>query len=129
MVPADVLRSMSIAGSRWQLGGRAFGIASSYNDRAFVDGREDYTANISQRPAHASVWLLRPLTPRLSVRTGYDFEYTAYDRADSTSSSFVVPAAQVAYAIRLALEGQWAGWSASAFSNSPSSLYDIDRLK
>jgi hypothetical protein len=105
----------SIAGSRWQLGGRAFGIASSYNDRAFVGGVENYSANISQRPAHASVWLLRPLTPRLSVRTGYDFEYTAYDRADSTSSSFVVPAAQVAHAIRLAIEGQWAGWSASAF--------------
>ena len=32
----------SLGGTRWQLAGRAFGIASSYNDRAFVDGREHY---------------------------------------------------------------------------------------
>ena len=84
----------SVAGTRWQLGGRAFGIASSYNDRAFVEGREDYGANISQRPAHASFWLLRPLTARVSARAGYEFDYTAYDRVSSTSPTFVVPAAQ-----------------------------------
>jgi hypothetical protein len=105
----------SIAGTRWQLGGRAFGIASSYNDRAFVDGREHYAANISQRPAHASAWLLRPLTARLSVRGGYEFDYTHYDRSDSTASSFTVPASQAAHAIRFGLDGQWAGWSASGW--------------
>jgi hypothetical protein len=52
----------SLGGSRWQLAGRAFGIASSYNDRAFVNGREIYEEDIRQRPAAASVWLLRPLT-------------------------------------------------------------------
>ena len=36
----------SLRGSRWQLAGRAFGIASSYNDRAFVGGREQYDRNI-----------------------------------------------------------------------------------
>ena len=50
----------SIAGTRWQLAGRAFGIASSYNDRAFEQGRELYTYDIHQRPAQASVWALRP---------------------------------------------------------------------
>jgi hypothetical protein len=105
----------SLAGTRWQLGGRAFGIASSYNDRAFVEGREDYGANISQRPAHASFWLLRPLTARVSARAGYEFDYTAYDRVSSTSPTFVVPAAQSAHGIRLAVEGQWTGWSASAW--------------
>ncbi|MGH9370007.1 MAG: hypothetical protein ACRD15_00580 [Vicinamibacterales bacterium] len=103
----------SLGGTRWQLAGRAFGIASSYNDRAFVDGREIYRANISQRPAHASVWLLRPLTARLTARAGYDFDYTHFGRVDSTAASFVVPATQAAHAMRLAIEGQWVGWTAS----------------
>jgi hypothetical protein len=105
----------SLGGTRWQLGGRAFGIASSYNDRAFVDGREIYAANVSQRPAHASTWLLRPLSARLGVRVGYEFDYTAYGRVDSTSPSFEVPAAQAAHSLRLGLEGQWSGWAASVW--------------
>ena len=105
----------SLGGSRWQLGGRAFAIASSYNDRAFIDGREHYEANITQRPAHASAWLLRPLTSRLTVRAGYDFDYTHYGAADSTAASFRVPASQAAHALRLGVEGQWAGWSASGW--------------
>ena len=105
----------SLGGTRWQLNARAFGIASSYNDRAFVDGREDYRANIAQRPAHASLWLLRPMTPRVSARGGYELDYTAYGRVDSTSPAFVVPAAQAAHAVRLALEAQWHGWSASTW--------------
>jgi hypothetical protein len=103
----------SIGGSRWQLAGRAFGIASAYNDRAFVEGREIYRANIAQRPAHASVWLLRPLTATFTARAGYDFDYTHYDESDSTSPTFRVPASQSAHALRLALEGQAAGWTAS----------------
>jgi hypothetical protein len=103
----------SLAGTRWQLAGRAFGIVSSYNDRAFVGGREIYAANIAQRPANASVWLLRPLSARLTVRGGYDFDYTHFAPADSTASTFVVPASQAAHAVRLALEGQWSGWTAS----------------
>jgi len=103
----------SLGRTRWQLAGRAFGIASSYNDRAFVDGREIYEANISQRPAHASVWLLRPLTTRVTARGGYEVDYTHFGRADSTAASFTVPASQVAHAVRLAVEGQWGGWAAS----------------
>jgi hypothetical protein len=103
----------SLGGTRWQLAGRAFGIASSYNDRAFVKGREIYRANISQRPAHASVWVLHPLTTRLTVRGGYEFDYTHFGRADSTAASFVVPASQAAHAVRLALEGQRSGWAGS----------------
>ena len=37
----------SLGGTRWQLAGRAFAIASSYNDRAFVDGREQSTRRTS----------------------------------------------------------------------------------
>jgi hypothetical protein len=105
----------SLGGSRWQIAGRAFGIASSYNDRAFDGGRERYEANISQRPAHASVWLLRPLTSRFTARIGYDFDYTRFRAADTTSPDFVVPASQRAHALRLALEGQWSGWAASVW--------------
>ena len=103
----------SLAGSRWQLAGRAFGIASSYNDRAFIGGREVYEQNIRQRPAHASVWVLRPLTPRLTLRTGYELDYTHFGPSDLTAEAFVVPAHQVAHAARITLEGQRAGWHGS----------------
>jgi hypothetical protein len=105
----------SLGGTRWQLGGRAFGIASSYNDRAFEEGREIYEWNISQRPAHASAWLLRPLTARVSIRAGYEFDYTRFDTADSTSATFVVPASQAAHGLRLGVDAQLAGWTASAW--------------
>lgn len=105
----------SLGGSRWQLGGRAFAIASSYNDRAFVNGREQYEWNISQRPAHGSVWMLRPLSARLSVRAGYELDYTGFDRASSTSPSFTVPVSQVAHGMRVAMDGQWAGWTSSVW--------------
>ena len=103
----------SLGGTRWQLAGRAFGIASSYNDRAFVDGREHYEWNISQRPAHAAAWVLRPLSARLTMRAGYELDYTGFGESDSTASTFTVPAAQVAHGLRLALEGQWNGWTSS----------------
>jgi hypothetical protein len=103
----------SLGGTRWQLAGQAFGIASSYNDRAFVDGREHYEWNISQRPAHAAAWLLRPLSSRFTLRAGYELDYTGFDSSDSTSPDFTVPAAQVAHGLRLALEGQRSGWTAS----------------
>ena len=107
----------SVRGTRWQLAGRAFGIASSYNDRAFVAGREQYDADIRQRPAAAAVWLLRPLTPRVSVRVGYDLDYTHFAAADGTSPAFRVPADQVVHGARLALEGQRGGWNASLWVN------------
>ncbi|HVL66956.1 MAG TPA: hypothetical protein VM364_06805 [Vicinamibacterales bacterium] len=101
----------SLAGSRWQLAGRAFGIASSYNDRAFRDGREIYEENVRQRPAHVSLWLLRPLTPRVSIRAGYELDYTRLRAGDGMARDFAVPADQVVHAARVALEGQRAGWS------------------
>lgn len=107
----------SLGGTRWQLAGRAFGIASSYNDRAFVEGREQYAQNIRQRPAHASVWLLRPLSPRVAIRAGYDLDYTHFAPSDTTAPTFVVPAHQVNHGARLALEGQRSGWNASLWWN------------
>jgi hypothetical protein len=107
----------SLGGTRWQLAGRAFAIASSYNDRAFVEGREQYPQNIRQRPAHASVWLLRPLSPRVSVRAGYDLDYTHFGASELTARDFVVPAHQVNHGARFALEGQRGGWNASLWWN------------
>lgn len=107
----------SLGGRRWHLAGRAFGIASSYNDRAFVNGREQYDENIRQRPAHASVWLLRPLTSRISVRAGYELDYTHFAAADVTSPGFTVPASQVAHGARLGVDAQRNGWNASLWWN------------
>ncbi len=107
----------SLAGSRWQLAGRAFAIASTYNDRAFADGREQYDRNIRQRPAHASVWLLRPITPSLAVRAGYELDYTHLTASNLTAPDFVVPADQVGHGLRLAVEAQRGGWDATAWWN------------
>ncbi len=107
----------SLGGSRWQLAGRAFGIASSYNDRAFVNGRERYEHNILQRPAHAAVWLLRPLTTRMSFRLGYDLDYTHFARGDGTAADFAAPQSQVVHGARLAVDAQRGGWAASVWWN------------
>jgi hypothetical protein len=107
----------ALAGSRWQLAGRAFGIATSYNDRAFVDGRERYEHNLLQRPAHAAVWLLHPLTTRVSLRVGYDVDYTHFARASGTAVDFVAPPSQLVHGARVALDAQRAGWAASAWWN------------
>jgi hypothetical protein len=105
----------SVAASRWQLAGRAFAIASSFNDRSFEQGIEQYQENIRQRPAQASVWVLRPLTALVTVRFGYDFDYTYYTRADTTDPKFSVPPSQVVHAARVAIEGQRRGWTATAW--------------
>ncbi len=107
----------SLGGSRWQAAGRAFGIASSYNDRAFVNGREIYEEDIRQRPSAASAWLLRPLTPRISVRMGYDLDYTHLARGDQTASDFLVPADQIVHGARFSLDVQRAGWNGSLWWN------------
>ena len=105
----------SLGGTRWQLAGRAFGIATSYNDRAFEHGRERYELDIRQRPAQASVWLVRPIGARVSARFGYDLTYTHFGRADVTAADFAVPADQVVHAARLGLDVQRAGWQLSAW--------------
>jgi len=107
----------SLGGSRWQFAGRGFAIASSYNDRVFVLGREQYDENLEQRPAQLAVWLVRPLTPRVSLRFGYDLDYTHLAASDATAASFVVPADQVAHGARISLDVQRAGWNGSAWWN------------
>ena len=105
----------TLAGSRWQLGARAFAIASSYNDRSFRAGQEIYEENLRQRPAQASVWLLRPLGTRSSVRVGYALEYTGLRRAPETAAGFTTPADQVAHVLQVSLDAQRGGWAGSAW--------------
>jgi hypothetical protein len=107
----------SIRGTRWQIAGRAFGIATSYNDRAFESGREQYPLDIRQRPAQAAVWVLRPLTPRSALRLEYDWDYTKFGAAPETDAGFTVPRNQNAHALRAGLDFQRAGWQASVWGS------------
>ena len=107
----------SMGGTRWQLGGRAFAMLSSFNDRAFVDGLEHYDANISQRPAHGSVWLIRPLSTRASIKAGYEVDYTRYRASVTTDPTFTVPADQLVHGFRASVDAQRGGWRASAWWN------------
>ena len=107
----------SIGGTRWQLAGRAFGIVSSYNDRAFVAGREVYPLDIRQRPAQAAIWALRPLSARTALRIEYDWDYNRYARHEVTAPDFVIPRNQNAHAIRIGLDAQLAGWQGSVWGS------------
>jgi hypothetical protein len=107
----------SVGGTRWQAHGRAFGIAARYNDRAFDAGVEQYAENITQRPAHVSAALLRSLSSRWRARVGYELDYTAFDRADTTAAAFVVPADALVHGLRATLEGESGPWTARLFWN------------
>jgi hypothetical protein len=107
----------SVRGTRWQLAGRAFGIATSYNDRAFEQGREQYGLDIRQRPAQAAIWLVHPLTARVGVRVEYDWDYNAFAAGEATDPLFRVPRNQNAHAVRLGLDVQRAGWQGSVWGS------------
>ena len=107
------LSAPSLGGTRWQLGARAFGIASSYNDRAFEQGRELYEQDIEQRPAQATAWLLHPLTRvhrSVSVTNGTTRTTTPAIRP---TRGFVVPANQVVHSVTLGVDLQREGWQSS----------------
>ena len=108
----------SLLGTRWQLAGRAFGIVSSYNDRAFEHGREQYRLAIRQRPAQAAVWLLRPLSARAAVRLEYDWDYTRLVATELTDPAFTIPRNQNAHALRVGLDLQRAGWQATIWGST-----------
>jgi hypothetical protein len=107
----------SLNRTRWQLGGQGFAIATSYNDRSFEQGREQYDEDLRQRPAHFATWLLRPLSARVSFRIGYEFDYTSLAATDVTNPSFAVPADQVVHGARVSLDAQRDGWNASLWWN------------
>jgi hypothetical protein len=107
----------SVARTRWQIAGRAFAIATSYNDRAFDDGREIYPRDIRQRPAQAALWALRPIGARAAIRVEYDWDYNRFGRGDATDPAFVIPADQNAHGLRLGLDVQHAGWQTSIWAS------------
>lgn len=107
----------SVAGSRWQIAGRAFGIATAYNDRAFENGREIYARDIRQQPAQAAVWALRPVGSRAALRFEYDWDYNRFDRAPETDPAFVVPVSQRAHGLRAGIDLQRAGWQMSLWAS------------
>ena len=107
----------SVGRTRWQLHGRAFGIAVRYNDRAFRGGVEHYAENIRQRPAHVSMGALRPLSTRVRLRTAYELDVTTFARGDTTASDFVVPASSVVHGMHLSLEAEAGPWTARGWWN------------
>jgi len=60
---------------------------------------------------------LRPISPRLSFRMGYEFDYTRLGRADETAAGFAAPPNQVVHGGRFGLDGQRAGWAATLWWN------------
>ena len=107
----------SIRGTRWQLDGAAFGIATRYYDRMFRGGVERYSENIRQRPAHVSVSAMHPLAARFRVRAGYDLDVVGFSGGTSTAKAFRVPATAVAHGLFGALEGERGPWSARVWWN------------
>jgi hypothetical protein len=107
----------SLGGTRWQASGRAFAIAARYNDRSFVAGAEQYHENITQRPAHASMGVLRPFARRARARLAYELDYTAFGRADTTAAGFVVPVNAAVHGLQAAIEVERGPWSARAWWN------------
>jgi hypothetical protein len=108
----------SIAGTRWEAHGRAFGIAARYNDRSFRAGVEQYRENITQRPAHVSAGLTRRLTSRLRARVDYELDYTSFDDADTTDAAFVVPVNPVVHGFVAALDAGAGPWTARVWWNA-----------
>src|SRR3970282_1340639 len=89
----------SLRGTRWQLHGTAFATLAEFNDRAFRQGIEQYEENLRQRPARLAVALVRPLSPRLRARIGYELGYTRLRRSDLTSPRFVEPVSPLTHAL------------------------------
>lgn len=107
----------SIAGTRLQAHGRVFAIGASYNDRSFRGGIERYEENITQRPAHASAGILRPLTARVRMRLAYELDYTGFDRGDTTDARFVVPVDAVVHGLVAAIDAASGPWTARVWWN------------
>lgn len=107
----------TVSGPSWELHGRAFGIAARYNDRAFHRGVERYDENLRQRPASVSAGVTRRVSPRVRLRADYELNVTAFSRAETTASAFVIPPTAVVHGISASLEAERGGWSGRAWWN------------
>lgn len=107
----------SVGGSRWQAHGRVFAIAANYNDRSIRGGVEQYHENVTQRPAHLSAGLLRPLTTRMRMRLAYELDYTAFGRSETTGEAFVVPVDAIVHGFVASVEAEAGAWTARVWWN------------
>jgi len=100
----------SIAGTKWQAHGSAFGIAARYTDRVFRNGREQYAENLLQRPAYVSGGVLRSLTPRMRATFDYTLDATALERTVNTPALFDVPPPVVNHGAVVAIDADRGAW-------------------
>lgn len=107
----------SIAASRWQARGSAFAIGAHYSDRVFRGGREQYSENLVQRPAHFTVGLLRPLSPRVRATVDYELTVTTLGRGVSTANVFQVPPDVVNHGVVAAIDAERGGWGVRGWWN------------
>ena len=107
----------SIAGTRWQAHGSAFGIAARYSDRVFRDGREQYSENLVQRPAQVSIGVLRALTPRLRATFDYELNVTALGRSVATAAVFRLPPTVVNHGVVVAIDAERGAWGVRGWWN------------
>jgi len=107
----------SIAGTKWQAHGGAFGIAAQYTDRVFRNGREQYAENLLQQPGYVSAGLLRPLTPRVRAILDYTFDMTAFDRTVDTAPALETPRSIVNHGGVFGVDADRGAWSFRAWWN------------
>lgn len=107
----------SIAGTRWQAHGGAFGIAAHYTDRVFRNGREQYGENLSQQPGYVSAGVLRPLTPRVRATFDYTLDVTTVERTARTPALFEVPPSVVNHGATIGVEADRGAWTVGGWWN------------
>ena len=107
----------SIAGTKWQAHGGAFGIAAQYTDRVFRNGREQYAENLLQQPGYVSGGLLRPLTPRVRATVDYVFDMTAFERTADTAPALEAPRSIVNHGEVFGLDADRGAWNVRAWWN------------
>ncbi len=107
----------SIAGTKWQAHGSAFGIAAQYTDRVFRNGREQYVENLMQQPAYVSGGVLRPLTPRMRATFDYTLDVTALERTVNTPALFDVPPPVVNHGAVVAIDADRGAWGLRGWWN------------
>jgi hypothetical protein len=115
---AQLALSVPSLGRGLQLQAWGFASLARYNDRSFRGGLERYEENLSQRPARASVAVVRRLGGRARLRVAYDLDAVRLFRNDTTAADFVVPMSPVAHGARLGLEWERGAWSAAAWASA-----------
>jgi hypothetical protein len=107
----------AIAGTKWQAHGKVFAIGAQYSDRAFRNGREQYSENLLQQPGYVSVGVLRPLTPQVRLTADYSLAITALERTGNTPPLFDMPGDVVDHGALLAIDADRGAWSLRGWWN------------